>query len=72
MTDFWIIIYAILIFAAISSYMYVGVGDYFEDNDGNIYRVIDKNFLFATIENENEKKDIMLIMLCIRYMRIFD
>lgn len=70
MTGFWIIFLAVFIFVSFSDYMYVNVGDYFADQYGNTYQVIEKNPMFVKLVNNYDQKTIPIIVLCMKWMRV--
>jgi len=70
MKEFIVLLIAFFTFMSVADYLYVNVGDYFADQDGFAYQVIQKSVFSVTICSDFEKKTIPTMWLCMRYMKI--
>ena len=70
MTEFWVIFFAMLAFAWVADYLYVNVGDNFEDQYQNVYKVAEKNLVSVRLVGDYEQKTIPIMVLCMQYMKV--
>ena len=61
---------AMLMFMSAADYLYINVGEWFMDKDGEAYQVIQKNIFSVTISNKVEQTTIPTMWLCMRYMKV--
>ena len=70
MTDIWIIFLAVFIFVSFADYLYVNVGEYFQDQYQNVYIVVEKNPLWVKLVNDYDQKTIPIMVLCMKWMKV--
>lgn len=70
MREIVIIAIAMLMFMSAADYLYVNVGEYFMDQTGDVYQVMQKNVFSVTIANNEDEKTIPTMWLCMRYMKV--
>ncbi len=70
MRELIIIGIAMLMFMSAADYLYVNVGEWFVDQDGEAYQVTRKNVFSVTISSKTEQKTIPTMWLCMRYMKV--
>jgi hypothetical protein len=70
MVEIWIIFLAVFIFVSFADYLYVNVGEYFQDQYKNVYMVIEKNPLWVKLANDCGQKTIPIMVLCMRWMKV--
>ena len=70
MTEIWIIFLAVFIFISFADYLYVNVGEYFQDQYQNVYMVVEKNPLWIKLVNDYDQKTIPIMVLCMKWMKV--
>lgn len=70
MTEIWIIFLAVFIFVSFADYLYVNVGEYFQDQYQNVYMVVEKNPLWVKLVNDYDQKTIPIMVLCMKWMKV--
>ena len=70
MTEIWIIFLAVFIFVSFADYLYVNVGEYFQDQYQNVYMVVEKNPLWVKLVNDYDQKTILIMVLCMKWMKV--